>query len=145
MIHQRSIFYRFLSGFMALWMLVVSLGVTVDMHFCQHHLLDFKIWGKANGCGMEKQIAKCSAAVDGISRPKCCDQKTHQLYFDQTNAGAQQVTGLTDIHHLPFAILPAWEVNWSRLIFKESQSNIPTHGPPWLDLDRTIRFASLLC
>ena len=81
--YRRSITYRLIAGFMALWMLVVSMGATVDMHFCRGHLVDYKIWGKARTCGMKEDASACSHSSQGISHPKCCDQATHQLYFDQ--------------------------------------------------------------
>lgn len=145
MIHQRSIAYRLLSGFMAVWMLVVSLGATVDMHFCRGHLVDYKIWGKARSCGMKEEVAACTHATHGISRPKCCDQKTHQLYFDQTNAGAQQTSVVALTQSSPVALLPAWDKNWVHLEITRLQPNIPVHGPPWQVRDRTILFASILC
>lgn len=48
-----------------------TLSFTVDMHYCGDSLVDFSLFHKAEGCGMEKaQIAKdCEPS---ISQEPCC-------------------------------------------------------------------------
>ena len=143
--YRRSITYRLIAGFMALWMLVVSMGATVDMHFCRGHLVDYKIWGKARTCGMKEDASACNHSSQGISHPKCCDQATHQLYFDQTNVGAQNSSVSTLTHQEQVAMVPVFIPNWDQREISRPLPDLPLHGPPWQERDRTILFSCILC
>ena len=86
--------YRLIAFSLALLMLVTSLGLTLDMHFCGDHLKSYSFFGKAKGCyEMSEGANKNTCSNDqmnmeqnddcSIQKKNCCDNKTLDFQFDQ--------------------------------------------------------------
>ena len=86
--------YRLIAFSLALLMLVTSLGLTVDMHFCGGHLKSFNLFGKAKGCYEMTEASNVETCSNdqmnmeqnddcSIQKKNCCDNKTLDFQFDQ--------------------------------------------------------------
>ena len=89
-----SITYRIIALTMACLMFFTSVGITVDMHYCQGKLKTFNFFGKAKSChdigeGMKDcpfhAKMKTANKSDGntISKKGCCSNKTFHIQSDQ--------------------------------------------------------------
>lgn len=81
---------------MALVVLFSTMSFSVDMHFCGDSLVDFSLFQKAEGCGMEEaQVAdSCKLAIS--KEPCCSDERIVkeasndlQTAFDKLTFGQQ--------------------------------------------------------
>ncbi len=89
-----SLTYRILALTMAFLMFVSSVGITVDLHYCQGKLKTFSFIGKAKSChdigeGMKncphhkKMMETEKSADNGLNKKDCCSNKTFHFQSDQ--------------------------------------------------------------
>lgn len=68
---MKGVFQQFLAIALSFLIFFSTLSLSVDMHFCGDHLVDFSIGRKAATCGMEK----ASSGVSGeciMAAMECC-------------------------------------------------------------------------
>ena len=89
-----SITYRTIAFSMAFLMFFTSVGITVDMHYCNGKLKTFSFFGKAKSChdigeGMIDCPFHCKMKLanksdsNNFSKKDCCSNKTLYLQSDQ--------------------------------------------------------------
>lgn len=88
---NNSYIYRFVAVFMAILILVSSIGFTIDQHFCGGQLKSFSLIGKAKDCYElatgEKQLSCPNHNIDSfkglsISKKRCCENRTEHFQSD---------------------------------------------------------------
>jgi hypothetical protein len=78
---------------MAFVVLFATMSFTVDMHYCGDSLVDFSLFTKAEGCGMEKAQPVKSCGNPSISEKSCCtDQQIVKEGKDDLKTSLNKVT-----------------------------------------------------
>ncbi len=55
--------------------LLSTVSMTVDMHYCGDRLVDLAFFKEARSCGMEQQMAPTNSCGDSVERKSCCSDK----------------------------------------------------------------------
>ena len=81
---------------LVLILLVTTLGMTIDFHYCQHHLYDFSIFGKAKSCclpDLQNNMLKHNhCAFDTATPNNCEDELIYVKAVDNYIASSMVVT-----------------------------------------------------
>ena len=79
MIHDRIL--QLISMAMAVLVLISTLSVSIEKHYCGDHLVDVAIFSEAESCGMEMTDMDLSTSEDGpsISKKTCCTDVVNLL------------------------------------------------------------------
>jgi hypothetical protein len=66
---------------MAVLVLISTLSVSIEKHYCGDHLVDVAIFSEAESCGMEMTDMDLSTSEDGpsISKKTCCTDVVNLL------------------------------------------------------------------
>jgi len=72
---MKKVFHKILSVLMAFVVLFTTMSFTVDMHYCGDSLVDFSLFTKAEGCGMEKAQPAKSCENPSMTEKSCCTDK----------------------------------------------------------------------
>jgi len=81
MIMKRNhISYRFIAIFFAFWIMLISAGFVVDLHYCQNELKNYAIYSEAESChdqegGCKMHNESCSmdkTMCNGDDEDNCC-------------------------------------------------------------------------
>lgn len=85
--------YRFIALTMAFLMFFTSVGLAVDMHYCQGKVQSVSFFGKAKSCsdlGVNSEMSNCTKTFkdvfDGfptLGKTACCHNQTHLFQLDQ--------------------------------------------------------------
>ncbi len=76
---MKKSFHKAISVLMAFVVLFTTMSFTVNMHYCGDTLVDFSLFHKAEGCGMEQAPAAIEHEIPSIAmaeKPCCSD---HQI------------------------------------------------------------------
>ncbi len=149
--------HRIFALGMAMLMLAVSAGFSVDFHYCQGEFKNFALFKKAKSCHeLAEMKASChmslsensnchSAKVlcDSKEENGCCDNETKLVNLDiDYNFGSDIInTEFDEDLELSFVLQNSIELTSS---FK---SKVPylNYKPPLIVVDKTILFQSFLC
>lgn len=63
----RSLSKRVISAIMAFVVLILSVSISVDLHYCQERLQSFSLVGKAKSCFENEKTQKCNEAESFFS------------------------------------------------------------------------------
>ena len=86
-----SLIYRFISWCLVILVLISSMGITVDMHYCNNELKSFSFSGKAKSCH-EPSLKQCpfhskklgnNNNDNSVNKKNCCENKTKFFHSDQ--------------------------------------------------------------
>lgn len=71
---MKKFFHKAISVLMAFVVLFTTMSFTVDMHYCGDTLVDFSLFQKTDGCGMEKAPAalECEIPAMAAAEKSCC-------------------------------------------------------------------------
>ncbi|MBC7000611.1 hypothetical protein, partial [Cytophaga sp. FL35] len=69
---MKKVFHKILSVLMAFVVMLTTMSYTVDMHYCGDSLVDFSLFTKAEGCGMEKAQPAKSCENPSMTEKSCC-------------------------------------------------------------------------
>lgn len=73
---MRNLFIKLGSALLSLMVILSSLMIVVDEHYCGDTLIDISFFGEANSCGMEKMEMANSENLE-IKQSDCCkDQQS---------------------------------------------------------------------
>ena len=73
---MRNLFIKLGSALLSLMVILSSLMIVVDEHYCGDTLIDISFFGEANSCGMEKKEMANSKNLE-IKQSDCCkDQQS---------------------------------------------------------------------
>ncbi len=90
---MKKVFHKILSVSMAFVVLFTTMSFTVDMHYCGDSLVDFSLFAKAEGCGMEKaQLAKSSENPSMTSTSCCTDKQIVKVGSDDLKTSFDKPT-----------------------------------------------------
>jgi len=72
MIMKRNhISYRFTAIFFALWIMLISAGFVVDLHYCQNELKNYAIYSEAESCHESKEVCPMHMNSCSMDDNKC--------------------------------------------------------------------------
>ena len=142
---------------MSLLMLITSVGISADFHFCQGEFKNFALFTKAKSCHeiaemhaschkVESKTASCHKATVSCSSEEedgCCNNNTELLQLDvDYSFGNLAIENLSEFQdHL--AILPCkLRIDFSSFSYPAKYQN---YKPPLLTEDLPILFQSFLC
>ena len=90
---MKKVFHSTLSVLMAFVVMFTTMSFTVDMHYCGDSLVDFSLFSKAEGCGMEKaQPAKYCENPLMTEKSCCTDQQILQQGQDELKTSLSTLT-----------------------------------------------------
>lgn len=73
LIMHRNYTYRITAIIMAFLVFLSTTGFSIDMHYCQDHLVGLSLFGKAQCCGKMKKTTPCHKSVNDVSKgEKAC-------------------------------------------------------------------------
>jgi hypothetical protein len=72
---MKQVFHKILSISMAFVVMFSTMSFTVDMHYCGDNLVDFSLFSKAEGCGMEKAQPVKSCENPKMTEKSCCSDQ----------------------------------------------------------------------
>ena len=149
--------YRLFALSMSLLMLITSVGISADFHFCQGEFKNFALFTKAKSCHeiaamhaschkSESKTTSCHKAevsCAGEEEDGCCNNKTELLQLDiDYSFGELAIENLNDFQN-DLAILPNKpRLKYSSISYPAKYQN---YKPPLLTEDLSIRFQSFLC
>lgn len=90
--NYKSNTYRVLAFSLAFLMFFTSVGLSVDMHFCQGNFKSFSLIGKAKNCHELAKTSTCKhhknpiqeeETCDKTAKKDCCENRTVTLNADQ--------------------------------------------------------------
>ncbi|GBF21611.1 hypothetical protein C21_03797 [Arenibacter sp. NBRC 103722] len=90
---MKKVFHRILSVLMAFVVMFTTMSFTVDMHYCGDSLVDFSLFTKTEGCGMEKAQSPESCDNLSMSSTSCCtDQQIVKEGHDDLKTSFNKLT-----------------------------------------------------
>ena len=90
---MKRVFHKILSVLMAFVVFFTTMSFTVDMHYCGDALVDFGLFTKAEGCGMEKVQPAKSCENPTMTEKSCCtDQQIVKEGQDDLKSSFNQLT-----------------------------------------------------
>ena len=133
MIHDRIL--QLISMAMAVLVLISTLSVSIEKHYCGDHLVDVAIFSEAESCGMEMTDMDLSTSDDGpgISKKTCCTDVVN-LFQGQDELSVEKTQVLNTDQKV---FILAFTAVFSGLITVETEKNPPFehYSPPMLDED----------
>lgn len=72
---MKNLFIKLGSSFLSLMVILSSLMIVVDEHYCCDTLVDISFFGEADGCGMEKMEMISSGNLEMKHSDCCKDQQ----------------------------------------------------------------------
>lgn len=99
---MRSIFLRRISLILASWLMVTSVGASIDVHFCKGEIYSIGVNASADVC-YENGYDNETERKAGIANSPCCDQ--FSAYFQSDVDSANDVVAIQYSFHsfiLPF-------------------------------------------
>lgn len=113
---MKQVFRKIMSFMMALVVLLSTMSLTVDMHFCGENLVDVAIFKEVKTCGMKmKQASKSDGC--SVSKKDCCHDET-QIIQGQDTLKASSFDTLS----LAQQIFVAFFIYTYRTLFEGSQA-----------------------
>jgi len=124
-------------------LLCSTIGISLDMHFCQGNIKSIGFYTDANECGMYQEHSQCAMdESEQISRIPCCSDS---YTFFQNQIVEKQTT---IIKIIPVSIDLASNINQIEFYNFNPNSDIQNtswlRSPPLIVLDRTILHRNLL-
>ncbi|PPK85349.1 hypothetical protein CLV84_2245 [Neolewinella xylanilytica] len=104
---------RILPLFLALTMLVGSVGVTVSRHFCMGELKSLTLYGEAEACEMDAVVSQPACPMHAKSAKKgCCDDEHEFVSWDDDRQLSEAVPlPPTAWIASPAPIVPPWALH----------------------------------
>ena len=129
-----------ISLFLAVIVLIASVGVTVNFHLCGGQIQSTALFIKATPCKMDMPKT-CQQHAQ--KRKGCCEEESLVLKGKETNAEVKTVTQLTPSFNLIAVILP---VLYSIIDLDSSvvTKQYAQYKPPLLEQDITVLVHSFL-
>ncbi len=148
---KRTFPYRVLALTMAFLMFFSSVGISMDMHFCQGNLKNVSLFGKAKSCyeleseGISSHCSKkqssCHKKTTAEDHKGCCNNETIDIQLD-TDFVDVSVTNL-NIQQLHFVV--AYIYTYFGLSTEQfSPSKFLYYKPPLPDKDLLVFIQSFL-
>lgn len=104
---MKGVFQRIVAVAMSFLILFSTLSLSVGMHFCGDHLVDFSIGRKAATCGMETTASVVSGDCS-MAAMSCCSDLEILLQGQEDlkpGAGNYSISQLTEVNFTPPGIL----------------------------------------
>ncbi len=133
------ILLRLLHITLAAQLLLSTVGLAVDAHYCMGELVDMRFFAKADSCGMEARSLSVGSNSLSVSKTPCCQDETSFYKYEPTK---EQQGNLA----LPTAAIAALPVRVPTA-FAKTRPTGPVRGvdnyyrPP--PLERAVRQALL--
>ncbi len=155
--HSFNFSYRLFALTMAVLMFWISIGFTMDMHYCQNHLVSFSFIGKADSChevpmGNEAYKACCKLnqkqvkhlhKCDMIGKNDCCHNRTIFFCFnDDQNTPATQIIVSGQLQQYFTVSVPHLYID--DLSNKYDSTHFIHYQPPIISRDAQVLFESYL-
>lgn len=128
--------------FLAILVLIASIGVTVNLHVCGGNVQSIALFVKAQPCKMEMPKF-CHGSKAQAKQKGCCEEESILLKGKETTAELKTVTELTPSFNLISVILPVLYV----LNKADSFNALPQYAqykPPIVERDITVFIQSFL-
>lgn len=130
-----NIFLRFTALLLTAFMLIVSTGASVSIHYCNGNVIDFAINKRAEACEGYYQDSSDSPTGCSISRKECCEDVDRVLLveneFPPSQTYSVQNNGILDllITELPrITVLPTPKIDCL------------ANAPPLIETDYQVLF-----
>ncbi len=121
---------------MALLLVVGTMGMTVNKHYCMGELKDVSINQEVNTCASEMKFAPEGFAMD------CCDETSDEYQVDDFQKITQKIDFTADLYELKVISHLILDL---QLVESNLQNPIyPDHSPPPIDRDIPVMVQSFL-
>ncbi|SOE22903.1 hypothetical protein SAMN06298216_3304 [Spirosomataceae bacterium TFI 002] len=141
-----SLSHRITAFALAMLILMVSTGFTIDIHFCQNQIKGISFSGKAKTCHEIKKSAACHKNSDDKSYKKkkdnCCHNENISVEKSEFDAVSLEVSSL------PYFELAFQPVSTNTFVFNNSigfqTSVFVPYKPPLPDKDVLVLYQTFL-
>ena len=147
--------YRIINCFLAALMLFTSLGLNVDMHFCQGTLKSISLFGKAPSChqlatkpschSAEKSSCTANMTLDNVKKSckkGCCNNKSQLIKYEGDLIVSQTI--VPTFHAFQFIIISIAEYLFNNISYVSENNKYHNYKPPLLNIDIPVFIQSFL-
>jgi hypothetical protein len=147
---RNNLVHRISALTLSALMLCVSMGFTVDMHYCGGEMLAFSVFGNADSCtSMEsKSTATWSDHQDNnigsgaLKMQRCCEDRLSYVQpMENLNTSAQ--TQIVDQIQISYNVIPVHDSKSNSLFYDRISTNMH-YRPPVLLRATTVVLQSFL-
>ena len=126
----------------SLLLLFSSIGLSLDIHYCQGNIKSIGVYASAEKCTGEMEVTKCSNhSDDGISRTPCC---SNEQFFYQTG-NADNTPNFIDTQIIPIVTIRQGDNDaQTDVFFKENVLTYNGSDPPLVVQDLNILYDTFL-
>lgn len=142
---KRSISIHMMSIFLAVVVLIASIGVVFDYHICQGEIKSIGVFKKAESCYVMDKTLGCLNHDDGLneklSKTSCC---TSDQFVCKLNIESGSNFDIYNIcHNINGVILPI-DVSELYLPLNQSVDEPTIYRPPPIDKDFSVLYQAFL-
>jgi hypothetical protein len=138
--HNKHWFLRLIALSGALFMLVVSTGISISIHYCNGRIIDFAVDKRAEACDGYYELTTTSPIGCSFARKGCCEDQDWLLVVENEVPPSD----MPDLQvHAPFvATLTAPKVQWRSFRFDDALGL--ANAPPELQQDHQVLYQVFL-
>ena len=124
--------HKIFSLSMALLVLMSTVSVTIEKHFCGDHLVDVAIFSDAEKCGMEAMAAEQSK----MTKKSCCKDVVDLI----EGQDELKISSFDELDHDTQVFVSSFALSYINLFEGLPEQIIPfkDYSPPLLSVDRHI-------
>ncbi|MGB1031939.1 MAG: HYC_CC_PP family protein [Flavobacteriales bacterium] len=137
--------YRFLSFSLAVFMLVSSIGFTLNVHYCQKTISGISFLGTSHCChgmGDHDQCTDMNQSSDSESKNDCCHNEKFKIEKSDSDTTLPQITSNQELNL--DCILPLLFICLFESCIETTASSHRPYKPPLPDRDFHILFQTFL-
>jgi hypothetical protein len=130
-------------------MFLMSVGFSIDMHYCQGQLKSYSLIGKAKSCHSVDIKATCPhhqlvAKLKGsaLDKKDCCSNKTLRFQLHQVQKAHEADYAFQN--HVPALAVPAYIYSWTAPKWTDSRPAFVFYKPPLIPKDQIVLKQSFL-
>ncbi len=150
-IRKNQTIYSIISLSLALWMMIISAGIVVDLHYCQNKIKNFALYTEAESCHQSDDVCpmhKKSCSMDNMQCNNDSDREDHCCHNEKKVVKSKvKYTFYAPYSAKPFdfaVILHTFVIDESNVSTHNSIKPIYVDRPPPRDIDLQSLYQSYI-
>ncbi len=142
LVSQKKIWFKSLCYIQSIFVLLTTVGLSLNFHYCQGNIKSIGIYASAEKCSGEMEVTKCgNHSDDGISKTPCC---SNQQFFYQ-KGDADNTSNFTNTQTSSFVtILQGDDKVHTNIFYKDKFLTYNGSDPPLVVKDLNILYDTFL-
>ena len=139
---RNRIWFRFLCASQGVLFLLFSMGLSLDVHYCQGNIKSIGIYTTAEKCSNEMETLNCIDHSDpAITKTPCCSNK----HFSYQSGDAENTSNLVNIQASPsVTIIQSSDCLKTDVLLLEDVMSFNDKDPPLVVKDLNILYDTFL-